>query len=354
MPDTTTTTYGLTKPEVGASENTWGTKLNADLDLIDDLLDGTTAIAPNLAAGAWEIGGVAVARTAAELNAVTAKVERTSATGSSVLPAGTTDQRTGLLNRAVGSELTGNTAYWVTTATSNGVTITRIASGTDVDGLPFADYTVTGTASALSEIEPYLSAANSRAAATTGQAFTTSFIGRITAGTAPVNPSGFRADAIGETAPSTLVTTASSAVSQSATEAVVSATYTTAGAANQVRGAIIIRTASGAAVNYTIRLKALQLEVGSVRTAYQFATPLAGYFRFNTTLGVFEGYNGSAWGGVGGARGGGSDRVFYENGQVVTTSYAITAASNAMSAGPITINSGVTVTVGSGQVWTVV
>lgn len=55
-----------------------------------------------------------------------------------------------------------------------------------------------------------------------------------------------------------------------------------------------------------------------------------------------------------GAVGGGSDAIFWENDQTVTTSYTITNGKNAMSAGPITINSGVTVTVGAGEVWTVV
>lgn len=46
--------------------------------------------------------------------------------------------------------------------------------------------------------------------------------------------------------------------------------------------------------------------------------------------------------------------VFYENSQTVTADYTITAGKNAMSAGPITINTGVTVTVPTGSVWTIV
>ena len=84
-------------------------------------------------------------------------------------------------------------------------------------------------------------------------------------------------------------------------------------------------------------------------------SPSAGYFRFNTTSVKFEGYNGTAWGSVGGgATGGGNDAIFFENGQTVTANYTITAGNNAMTAGPISINGGVIVTIPSGSVWTVV
>ena len=52
--------------------------------------------------------------------------------------------------------------------------------------------------------------------------------------------------------------------------------------------------------------------------------------------------------------GGTGNVIFYENDQTVTQNYTITSGKNAMSAGPITVNSGVTVTVPTGSTWTIV
>ena len=62
-----------------------------------------------------------------------------------------------------------------------------------------------------------------------------------------------------------------------------------------------------------------------------------------------------SWGdAAAGATGAGSDKIFWENGQTVTQNYTITNNYNAMSAGPITINNGVSVTIGDGETWTIV
>ena len=97
------------------------------------------------------------------------------------------------------------------------------------------------------------------------------------------------------------------------------------------------------------------LELPDGTTGQRPGSPVNGMVRYNTTLSTFEGYKAGAWGAIGGgATGGGSDDVFYENGQTVTSNYTLTTSKNAMTAGPVTINSGITVTVPSGSSWVVV
>jgi hypothetical protein len=95
----------------------------------------------------------------------------------------------------------------------------------------------------------------------------------------------------------------------------------------------------------------LTLPVG---TTAQRPTPADGKVRFNTDTTKFEGYNGTSWGQLGGgATGGGADEVFVQNDQTVTTSYAIPSGKNAMSTGPITVDSGAVVTIPTGSRWVV-
>jgi hypothetical protein len=89
-------------------------------------------------------------------------------------------------------------------------------------------------------------------------------------------------------------------------------------------------------------------------TAQRPVSPVNGEIRYNTDTTQFEGYQGGAWGQLGGgATGGGPDEVFVENSRVVTTNYTIPVGKSAESVGPITINAGITVTVSSGERWVV-
>ena len=97
---------------------------------------------------------------------------------------------------------------------------------------------------------------------------------------------------------------------------------------------------------------ALKVPVG--QTA-QRPTGADGKLRYNSDTKKYEGYADGAWAniGTGGATGGGTDEVFNLNTMEVTTTYELPAGKNAMSVGAITINSGVSVTVPSGQRWVI-
>ena len=134
MADTQTTVYGLTKPEVGASEDTWGEKLNQNLDTLDNLLSGSTTLQ------------------GAKLDDTTKIVDNADATKIVALSAGsltTATTRTFTFPDATGTfVLADNTATLTNkTLTSPAITTGFTFDGTTVTALSGADTTVvTGTA----------------------------------------------------------------------------------------------------------------------------------------------------------------------------------------------------------------
>ena len=98
--------------------------------------------------------------------------------------------------------------------------------------------------------------------------------------------------------------------------------------------------------NYTT---SLNIPVGN--TAQRDGTPAVGMLRYNNQLNQFEGYKSIGWGEIGGSGtvGGGTDQLFVETDQNMTTNYEISANKNATTVSPV-INSGVTLTVPSGAI----
>ena len=86
-------------------------------------------------------------------------------------------------------------------------------------------------------------------------------------------------------------------------------------------------------------------------TGERDGSPSAGYIRWNTTDTSAEVYDGSAWAAVGG--GNTTDKGLYEMANTIAANYTITSGNNALTAGPITVNNGVSVTIPSGSTWVI-
>ncbi|MCP4800847.1 MAG: hypothetical protein GY893_12940 [bacterium] len=87
-------------------------------------------------------------------------------------------------------------------------------------------------------------------------------------------------------------------------------------------------------------------------TAQRDGSPSAGFFRWNTTETQAEIYDGSAWSLVGG--GNTTEKALWEHSYTVAENYEVSSGNNALTAGPITINSSASVTIPSGSTWVVV
>ena len=137
---------------------------------------------------------------------------------------------------------------------------------------------------------------------------------------------------------------------------------------NQARYAVLIATGTPATTRYIYAPQQSKTYVVINNCTDQSSIYVRGGTSSSYTTGVEIEAGGSAliaWdatatdfvkiaGGGGGASGAGGDQIFFENDLTVTASYTIPTGKNAGTFGPVTINSGVTVTVPSGSVWSVV
>ena len=114
---------------------------------------------------------------------------------------------------------------------------------------------------------------------------------------------------------------------------------------NSAQNKTMIYAAQNLAVslNFNGNTKIQTTNTGAVVTGILTATSFSGDGSNLTNLPPSAPVGGSA-----------SNKVFFENDKVVSVNYQITSTKNAMTAGPVTINSGIGVTVPSGCAWTIV
>jgi hypothetical protein len=96
-----------------------------------------------------------------------------------------------------------------------------------------------------------------------------------------------------------------------------------------------------------------QIKVPAGTSGQRSGSPAAGMLRFNTTTGGFEGFDGANWGAIGGGGGGQAGGAILVNKTNASVSYTIPSGENGLSVGPVTIDTGITITVSSGQRWLV-
>ena len=271
MADTTTTNLGLTKPEIGAAEDTWGISLNNDLDAIDAIFSATgTAVSLNI-----DGGDIASAVTINKSPVIT-----------------------------LGGDLSGN------------VTLTNLASGTLTATVGTLNQSTTGNAATATALET---------ARTIGGV---SFDGTANINLPGVNTAGTQ-DTSGNAATATALETART-INGVSFNGTANITTLTAGTGVSVSGTAVsigqaVATSdSPTFTNMTLSgTDSIKVPVGN--TSQRNGSPAAGMFRYNSETGQFEGYS-TEWGAIAGGGSGTNMDTNIFTGDGSTTAFTLSTA----------------------------
>ena len=345
--------------EIGTYRGNWATSTAfAQRDLVKDTSNdniyicltahtstGSQPISSNADVAKWAlIVDAASATTSASAAASSASAAATSATNASNSATAAAGSASSASSSA--SSATSSASSATSSASSASTSASNAAASESAAATSETNAAASEAAAATSETNAASSASSASSSASSASSSASS------ASTSATNASNSASSA------STSATNASNSASAAATSETNAAASEAAAATSETNAAASEAAAAASAALAANRV-AKTSDTGSAviptgTQAERDGSPSAGYFRFNSDVTKFEGYNGSAWGSVGGgATGGGSDEIFIENGQTVTTNYTITTNKNALSTGPITVNSGITVTVPSGSNWVI-
>lgn len=320
---------------------------------------GSQPISSNADSAKWALlVDAASATTSATNAAASASAAATSATNAaSSATAAAASESAAATSASNASTSETNAASSATSASTSATaaTASETAAGTSETNAASSATAAASSASAAATSASNASTSETNAASSASTASTAATTATTQATAAAASAT---AAAASETNAATSEINAATSATNAATSATNAATSATAAAASAADAA-----ASAASIDpdnfvgQTATTGSAELPVGT--TAQRDGTPAAGYIRFNSTDSTFEGYDGTAWGAIGGAGGGlfkgengevGSSAgdIFRVNEQTLNTSVTIDADENASATGPLTIASGVTLTVTSG------
>ncbi|NBE05922.1 hypothetical protein [Paragemmobacter ruber] len=168
-------------------------------------------------------------------------------------------------NLAMGSADVGNSTPWPTPVVQNGLTATKVATGVDGDGLPYADYRLQGTATGVHD--GIYNVMQSQQATAEGAQFAAGFIARRIAGSLSAGR-GLRVALNQRTGGSSTGTNLGPIIAGSSDE-LSSVSMTIGSGRDAVRTFIRFQCDAGDVIDVTFRIKALQMEAGLNRTGYE-------------------------------------------------------------------------------------